>query len=279
MHTPLLSIIIPALNEEKCLPILLADIKKQKTKNFEVILVDGESEDDTVKKAKMFLNSFPFSIYSCSKRDVSVQKNLGASHATGQYIVFLDADSRLPAGFTTNAAKEIAKYKHLVFLPHTYPLTKSPTDKLMFNIVNFFVDLSQNMGKPLPSVGSMIFERHFFTFLGGYRSGHAEDHDIILRTKQYGVTGKYAKSVRVGYSLRRYEHEGTINVAMKNFISTIQMTFRGRIVRQLFEYEMGGQHYKSTELKKNMVRDVRRQNQRNILLRFSRRLSQLLLED
>ncbi len=149
----------------------------------------------------------------------------------------------------------------------------------MFNIINFFVDLSQNMGKPLPSVGSMIFERHFFTFLGGYWSGHAEDHDIILRTKRYGVTGKYVKNVRVGYSLRRYEHEGTINVAMKNFISTIQMTFRGRIVRQLFEYEMGGQHYKSTELKKNMVRDVHRQNQRNILLRFSRRLSQLLLED
>lgn len=279
MDVPLLSIIIPALNEEKYLPVLLTDIRKQKTRNFEVILVDGESDDETVKRAKTFLPFFPFSIYSCSKRDVSVQKNLGASHAKGQYIVFLDADSRLPVTFTANAAKEIDKHRHLVFLPHIYPITRSQTDKLMFNIFNFFVDLSQNTGKPLPSVGSMIFERNFFTFLGGYRSGHAEDHDIILRTKQYGVTGKYVKSVRIGYSLRRYEHEGTINVAMKNFISTVQMTFRGKIVRQLFEYEMGGQHYKSKELKKNMVRDVKRQKQRNVLLRFSRRLSQLLLED
>ncbi|MDO8269590.1 MAG: glycosyltransferase, partial [Candidatus Levybacteria bacterium] len=41
------SVIIPALNEEKLLPRLLEELKKQTDKNFEVILVDANSTDRT----------------------------------------------------------------------------------------------------------------------------------------------------------------------------------------------------------------------------------------
>ncbi len=48
------SIIIPTLNEEKYLPLLLSDLNKQKEKNFEVIIVDGSSIDNTKKEAEKF---------------------------------------------------------------------------------------------------------------------------------------------------------------------------------------------------------------------------------
>jgi glycosyltransferase involved in cell wall biosynthesis len=49
MQSPFISIIIPTLNEEKYLPKLLTDFKKQKNKNFEIVIVDGHSEDKKEK--------------------------------------------------------------------------------------------------------------------------------------------------------------------------------------------------------------------------------------
>jgi len=45
---PFFSIVIPTLNEEKYLPNLLNDLTKQKEKDFEIIVVDGKSEDRTI---------------------------------------------------------------------------------------------------------------------------------------------------------------------------------------------------------------------------------------
>lgn len=45
------SIIIPTLNEEGYLPLLLEDLKKQTFNDFEVVHIDGNSDDQTVKKS------------------------------------------------------------------------------------------------------------------------------------------------------------------------------------------------------------------------------------
>ena len=47
---PFFSIIIPTLNEEKYLPLLLSDLEHQLFTDFEVIVVDGKSADKTVTK-------------------------------------------------------------------------------------------------------------------------------------------------------------------------------------------------------------------------------------
>ena len=56
---PFFSIIIPALNEEKYLPLLLSDLAKQTMRDFEVVVVDGKSEVKTVVTAKSFAKSLP----------------------------------------------------------------------------------------------------------------------------------------------------------------------------------------------------------------------------
>ena len=50
----MLSIIIPSLNEEKYLELLLASIKKQNYKDFEIILADAGSNDATIDIAKKY---------------------------------------------------------------------------------------------------------------------------------------------------------------------------------------------------------------------------------
>jgi len=51
---PLISIIIPCLNEEKYIESTLKTIKNQKLHNFEIIIIDGLSKDNTVKIAREY---------------------------------------------------------------------------------------------------------------------------------------------------------------------------------------------------------------------------------
>src|SRR5258705_12413818 len=97
---PFFSVIIPALNEEKYLPLLLQDLADQSTQDFEVIVIDGRSTDKTVENTLKFKKKLPsLTILSSKIRNVSVQRNLAAQKSNGKYLLFNDADNRLPKDF------------------------------------------------------------------------------------------------------------------------------------------------------------------------------------
>ena len=87
----LLSVVIPALNEERHLGQLLSDIQRQSLRPEEVIVVDAGSTDATVRIAEQ---SQTVVLYG--KPPVAHGRNLGGYGATGELIFFLDADTRLP---------------------------------------------------------------------------------------------------------------------------------------------------------------------------------------
>lgn len=88
--TPLLSIIIPTLNEAAALPLLLADIRSQQGINVEVIVGDGGSNDGTEAAARNGGAQFV-----PARRGRGAQMNVAARVARGVYLLFLHADSRL----------------------------------------------------------------------------------------------------------------------------------------------------------------------------------------
>src|SRR5688572_25766785 len=98
-HIPFFSVIIPTLNEAQFLPKLLTDLAAQQEKEFEVIVVDGKSEDQTVSRARGFAEKLTLSVYEVEKRNVSFQRNYGASKAHGRYFIFFDADVGMAATF------------------------------------------------------------------------------------------------------------------------------------------------------------------------------------
>ncbi|MDO8611034.1 MAG: glycosyltransferase, partial [bacterium] len=110
------SIVIPTLNEELFLPDLLNDLQKQKSKNFEIFVIDSKSVDKT-KSIIQNWKGMTIRFYDNEKRNVSSQRNLGAQKSTGKYLVFLDADSRVGVYFTKKLEKEIAKNQGLFFVP------------------------------------------------------------------------------------------------------------------------------------------------------------------
>ncbi|MBD2682242.1 MULTISPECIES: TIGR04283 family arsenosugar biosynthesis glycosyltransferase [Nostoc] len=87
-----ISIIIPAINEAGNIKEAIATTKN--SINIEVIVVDGGSSDDTAAIAQ----SLGVKVISSSPGR-AVQMNAGAVAASGEILLFLHADTRLPAGF------------------------------------------------------------------------------------------------------------------------------------------------------------------------------------
>jgi rSAM/selenodomain-associated transferase 2 len=89
----MISVIIPAYNEEKALPCTLRTLLAQPGE-CEVIVVDGGSSDRTCDIARA---SSDVRLFTAPKGRAS-QMNAGASRANGEWLLFLHADTRLPDG-------------------------------------------------------------------------------------------------------------------------------------------------------------------------------------
>lgn len=92
MHMPYFSIIIPTLNEQMRIEKLLKSLQNQSFKDFEIIIVDGGSKDNTVDAAKQF--SAKVLVKKGYKEFPS--RNIGARRSNGRVLLFLSADVLLP---------------------------------------------------------------------------------------------------------------------------------------------------------------------------------------
>ena len=101
----MVSVIIPAYNEEKALPHTLCELLRQ-LGDYEVIVVDGGSTDRTLAVLTEFSfsadpsprGSHPSRLWLTASKGRASQMNEGAKHATGDWLLFLHADTVLPSG-------------------------------------------------------------------------------------------------------------------------------------------------------------------------------------
>ena len=138
-----LSVVIPALNEERHLGQLLSDIKRQSRRPEELIVVDAGSTDATVhiaqKSGAVVLHSEP---------PVARGRNLGGYSAKGDLIFFLDADTRLPGTFLEDFVCDIERRRLDIACPrylsevcqerglYLVPLKVAPGSLRVYIVVN-----------------------------------------------------------------------------------------------------------------------------------------------
>jgi glycosyltransferase involved in cell wall biosynthesis len=99
-----LSVVIPALNEERLLGQLLSDLQRQSRRPDEIIIVDAGSTDATVDIAKRSK-----AVVLQGEPPIARGRNLGGFSAKGDLIIFLDADIRLPETFFEDFVSEVER--------------------------------------------------------------------------------------------------------------------------------------------------------------------------
>lgn len=99
----LISVIIPTFNEAANINDCVLSLKNQNIKNFEIIVVDDGSTDNTLE----ILNKLNIKVFKQSHLGPGAARNLGASHAKGEILVFVDADMVFDKNFLKNLTKPI----------------------------------------------------------------------------------------------------------------------------------------------------------------------------
>ena len=203
-----LSVIIPALNEQECLPLLLADLQAQKGVVLEIVVADGGSTDNTLANCRPFK---PLVVKT--PRGRAFQLNAGFRKSTGQNLLFLHADSRLAdprllckaltywhKALSETRSSTVAGHFPLKFMRagQTHKMTfRYMEGKTHFNRIN---TTSGDQG--------FLLKRSFFKDLGGFdESQHfLEDQKLAEKIRRRGTW--ITLPGRLYTSCRRFEVAG-----------------------------------------------------------------------
>ncbi len=203
-----MSIIIPALNEEKQIGELIRYLKKFGSEYIsEIIISDGGSTDQTTKIAK----ESGAVVLLAPGKGRALQMNAGAEIATSKILYFLHADSLPPQNFCLEIAEAIQKGADAGSFTLCFD---SPN--LVLKLYSLFTHL------PITAVRfgdqSLFVKRNLFELVGGFRNELIvmEDQQIVRDLKRNGKFKLVKKPVKT--SARKYRAIGAFKL---QFLFTI----------------------------------------------------------
>jgi glycosyltransferase involved in cell wall biosynthesis len=231
----MISIIIPALNEEKYLSLLLESIKKQDFSDCEIILADAGSSDKTVEVARK---------YGCiiSAGGLPAKgRNEGAKIAAGNLLFFLDADTVLPDNFFKKA---LAEFNGRNLEMGSFCLIPLPRNRVSLFFMNIFYNqpiVLLESALPHAATGILV-KKNLFDKLGGFDEDVklAEDHYLARRaTKLFKARFGIIKSTEIFVSDRRFKTDGWASVGLRYLLCELHMIFWGPVKSDIFKYKFG----------------------------------------
>lgn len=242
-----ISIVVITLNEEKRIGRLLEDLSKQSHRNFEVIVVDSNSDDNTCEVAQGFEKALPaLSVHKMEARGTSLGRNTGAKLASHERILFLDADVHLEPTFLTNALHQLEKRKLEVAGVYMSAEELSIGYRLGYGIFNAGLFLTSFFFPT--AVGACLFStKRAHEEINGFDESIVlcEDCDYVRRASE---TWRYRMlPTSFWFDPRRLEQDGFFNMGLTYLKANVRRFFFGEMRNNEMEYKFD--HYKDVDSK------------------------------
>lgn len=212
----ILSIIIPTYNEEEYLPVLLESIKQQDFSDYEIIVADADSKDNTIKIAEE---------YGCIVVEggmPAVGRNNGAKVAKGDYLLFIDSDLKLTEDYLAKVIYEFKMERLGIAITQMKPLSKKTEDKVLHDLANLFMISVEKIKPHGAGCYGIIAKRELHECCGGFNEEltFGEDTEYIERLAKK-ERFKVLRNAKIGVSTRRLEEEGLATLAKQYGKSTV----------------------------------------------------------
>ncbi len=214
------SFIIPAFNEEKYILRTLRSIARQKTNlKYEIIVVDNGSTDRTVELAKRYAR-----VIHQKEKGIAATRNLGAKHAKGRLLIFVDADTYLPRNYLSKVWKRmnegvVALTARIRF--QTRRNTPKETRRVLSlatKVVNAILQLLSKIGKTkLAGVNTAVW-KDAFNKVGGFPNVPSEDVAFSKNIRKLGKTEFYMGTYVITSS-RRFEDTKNLAQAVVYYLT------------------------------------------------------------
>jgi glycosyltransferase involved in cell wall biosynthesis len=239
-----LSIIIPALNEEKYLPRLLQSITEQNYKGkLEVIVVDGGSNDTTIKTAEQFKSKISDLQILTTDRNIGHQRNVGAGRAIYKYLLFLDADVILAKDCLNTIHKKDPKENFVANAFHSSDHLYF-TDYFFFALIYIAIFFWNLIGFPVTNGDFLLTSKSNHNKIKGFKEGAVlgEDTDYGIRSIRSGAKYYFFFKKLVYGSDRRIRKAGRIRVGLIWARAFLHVITKGPIYDKSSSYSF--EHYR-----------------------------------
>ena len=200
----LVSVIIPTYNRCRLLERAVNSVLKQTFRDFELIVVDDASEDNT-GRLKILTDNADKLTYYClpSNRGVSAARNFGAQKSRGEWIAFLDSDDEW---FPEKLEKQLAWHgahpgyrisqTQEIWVRKGVRVNPPKTHKKILG-----VQFKENLKRCMITPSSVMIEKKLLDETGGFNEDFpgCEDYDLWLR-----ITSRYPVGLVDEFLLTRY---------------------------------------------------------------------------
>ncbi len=201
----MLSIIIPACNEENYIENTIKSIKAQGFKKYEIIVVCDGCTDNTEKISRKLANKV---VVLKKRTGPAIAKNKGVKIAKGNKLVFLDSDTLLTKDVLENISKILDKYPNIVGTCKIKPSNEKLKHKFMMFLKNHLIC-------PFGVSNGMIFcTKKIFLKFNGFNKyfKKKEDGDFVRRIRKH--SGFIILDDYVISSTRRFDKKGYIKIGL-----------------------------------------------------------------
>lgn len=194
-----LSIVVPVLNEAQTLATLLGYLQPLRDMGHEVIVVDGGSHDHSPAIATALSD-----VLICTDSGRARQMNAGADQATGDWLLFLHADTRLPEPFSEwlpLICDSEAKWGRfdIRLSGHQWP----------FRVIETCINWRSRLTRIATGDQALFVRRKQFLTMGGFAAiPLMEDIELCRRLRR--VSAPLCLAVLVTTSSRRWEERGIL---------------------------------------------------------------------
>lgn len=186
------SVVIPLYNKEKQIANTLRSVLSQTCQDFEVVVVDDGSTDNSVTEVRKIQDP-RIRLISQKNAGVSAARNHGIEEARGKYIALLDADDEWKPDFLATQATLINKYPDCSIFATNYEyknLNNTTRDaiinRLSFNgedgVMDNYFEVAAHSNPPLWT-SSIVVEVSAIKSIGGFPLGISSGEDLVTWAK------------------------------------------------------------------------------------------------
>ena len=183
------SIIIPLYNKAPYIRKALETVCAQTYRDYEIIVVNDGSTDDSAVVAESYLQhaeGICYTIISQDNAGVAAARNRGVKHASGQYMAFLDADDWWEPDYLARMAELIADYPQAGVYGCNYVYYKPGKTRVALNIPTGYINYPKAYyeGSAMPIwTGATIMPKTVLEEMGGFPLGIKLGEDFLLWAK------------------------------------------------------------------------------------------------
>jgi len=242
---PVISVVVPALNEEKLIERTLRCFPPEVRERYsiELIVSDGGSSDRTVEIARRYAD-----LVVCHteerKQTIAEGRNRGAERASGDLLVFINADTvpRDPQAFLAELVRLAEAWiVGTGTMAYACPVEIGPeerrmSDALFHTFFNNYVRMLNALGLGMGRGECQVVYRDPFNRVGGYenRMAAGEDFDLYNRLTKLGRIG-HRQALLVYESPRRFRRYGYLRVLCEWTLNALSVMFLRKSVSKEWE--------------------------------------------